>query len=170
MVDPGGTFSNSIGNSYDKNRVPVSLKHDMSRDTARRSSLENHSRFERRLRKLMEKSSESGLHSIKIEGTIPLDVTSADGLMECDDIMNITDRKYLASGWTKAVYSGKYKGRSIAVKTVDIEGQDVTTCVSKGFTLARCYNSAAQKIVKEILVLQALANNNVMKVITYNEL
>lgn len=163
MVDPGGTIKYNKHDTHSD-----SVFKDMSLDSAwRLNFLENYNGFERRLRKLMEKSSESGLYGMRMEGTSQLDKPPTKDFIGCDEIVNITDRKYLASGWTKAVYSGKYKGKSIAIKTVDIKGQDVSTCVSRGFTASYCYNKAAQKIVKEILVLQALAHDNVIKVLGF---
>lgn len=158
MVDPGGTINHHTEKHSD------SVLKDMSLDGAwRLNFLENYNGFERRLRKLMEKSSESGLNGMRMESN-QLHKPISEDFIGCDEIVNISERKYLASGWTKAVYSGKYKGKSIAIKTVDIKGQDVSTCVSRGFTTSYCYNKAAQKIVKEILVLQALTHDNVIKV------
>ena len=88
----------------------------------------------------------------------------SDRLLFCDEIRNITKKTYLASGWTKAVYKGYYKGSPVALKTVDLHGQDVGTCVKSGRSQSACYVRAAKKVIKEIVVLQALANPNVLKV------
>ncbi|XP_045185783.2 extracellular tyrosine-protein kinase PKDCC-like isoform X2 [Mercenaria mercenaria] len=90
-----------------------------------------------------------------------------DHLMYCDDIANITDKIYIASGWTKAVYKGTYKGSPVALKTVDVKGQDVTTCMDSGKSETACFVKAAKKIVKEIVLLQALAGENVLKVLGF---
>ena len=88
----------------------------------------------------------------------------ADDLLDCDQIKNITDQKYIASGWTKAVFKGMYKGKPVAIKTVDAGGQDIKSCMEKIMSFEECYQRAAHKIIKEILVLQALPHENVIKV------
>lgn len=85
-------------------------------------------------------------------------------LIGCDDLHKITDVNYIDSGWTKAVYKGHYDGRPVAIKTVDISGQEVTTCTEKGHSLVECYHRAAQKILKEIVLLQGIEHSNVIKV------
>ncbi|XP_046338858.2 extracellular tyrosine-protein kinase PKDCC-like [Haliotis rufescens] len=126
--------------------------------------------FESRLRKLMEDTREnvyaeglSSSHTPQIQGT----PVTGDSMLNCNDIENITEREFIASGWTKAVFKGKYKGRSMAVKTVYIGGQDINTCIQQGVSMEECYHRAAQKIVKEIVVLQALPHENVIKVIGF---
>lgn len=130
--------------------------------------------FENKLRKLleiMEYNLDSSAYSVEhapserselgIQGYFP------DEFLSCDDIDNITSRTYLASGWTKAVYSGYYRGSPVAMKTVDIHGQDVKTCREAGGSSTGCYVKAAKKIIKELVVLQAMANENVLKVLGF---
>lgn len=123
-----------------------------------------HGTFENHLRKLMEKSTENGLDVIKIQKEAPMSVSYAENLIECDDFVNISKRTYLESGWTKAVYRGDYRGLPVAIKTVDVRGQHLRSCVAKGHIYKDCYHQAAQNIVKEIVVLQAIAHENVIKV------
>ncbi|KAK3092758.1 hypothetical protein FSP39_006941 [Pinctada imbricata] len=139
----------------------------MDSDSLSQTHFDKYSIFESHLRKLMEKSTEDGLDVSKIQNTAPFDVSYSENLIHCDDFVNIKNRTYLASGWTKAVYKGVYKGKNVAIKTVDVKGQDVSTCMAKGHTFEFCYNKAAQKIVKEIIVLQALANDNVIQVLGF---
>ena len=149
MIDTGGTDRGH------RQRSP---------HTALHSRFDKYGIFESHLRKLMEKSTEDGLDVTKIENTAPFGVSYSENLIECEDFGNITNRTYLASGWTKAVFRGVYKGQPVAIKTVDIKGQDVSSCMAKGISFGNCYHKAAKKIVKEIIVLQALANDNVIKV------
>lgn len=88
-------------------------------------------------------------------------------IVDCAEIQNITEKHYIASGWTKAVYRGFIGSKEVAMKTVDIGGQDVSNCVKWGQTLAECYYRAAQKIIKEIVLLQELENENLVKVLGY---
>lgn len=126
-----------------------------------------HGTFENRLRKLMEKSTDVGLDVIEIQNEAPMSVSYTENLIECEDFVKITNRTYLESGWTKAVYKGYYRGDPVAIKTVDVRGHHLRSCVTKGRNHGDCYQLAAQKIVKEIVVLQAIAHNNVVKVCRY---
>lgn len=123
--------------------------------------------IENRLRKLldiMESNLESSVSYGGSENGLSYDTYFPDRLLYCDDVLNITDMTYLASGWTKAVYKGVFKGSPVAVKTVDVNGQEVTTCMASGLSQTTCYVKAARKIVKEIVVLQAIAGEHVLKV------
>lgn len=128
-----------------------------------------HGTFENRLRKLMEKSTDVGLDVIEIQNEAPMSVSYTENLIECEDFVKITNRTYLESGWTKAVYKGYYRGDPVAIKTVDVRGHHLRSCVTKGRNHGDCYQLAAQKIVKEIVVLQAIAHNNVVKVCRYDK-
>ena len=62
--------------------------------------------YENRLRKLleiMETNLDNSGGKIVTEKTIPYEQYFSERLLYCDDVMNITDMTYMASGWTKAV-------------------------------------------------------------------
>ncbi|KAK6181547.1 hypothetical protein SNE40_009378 [Patella caerulea] len=132
--------------------------------------LDQYSVFESRLRKLMENTQDSGRGDIfthHLSTTETKFDKNGNRLLNCGDIDNITDKEYIASGWTKAVYKGIYKGSPVAVKTVDIRGQDVGSCVEQGRTVEDCYWKAAQKIINEIVILQGIPHDNIIKVIGF---
>ena len=84
---------------------------------------------------------------------------------DCDHINNLTDSHFLASGWTKAVYQVTYRGQAVALKTVDRTGHEVTSCLQDyGLTRSECYDKAAQKILKETVLLQTLHHPHIVKV------
>lgn len=160
--DPGGSSVNSLQKTNfkirqkrteEKGHPPKSLRY----------------LFENKLRKLLDimESNLDNTVSYRLSQDIPIEKYFPDRLLYCDDILNITDMTYLASGWTKAVYKATFKGSSVAIKTVDVKGQDVSTCMDSGLSQAACYVQAAKKIVKEIVVLQALAGENVLKVLGF---
>ncbi|GAB1605112.1 extracellular tyrosine-protein kinase PKDCC-like [Argonauta hians] len=132
-----------------------------------------------RFRRLMDNAAESNnfssaendesleLISNAQNGTLRVKNRLEEQLFDCHDIESISDKHYIGSGWTKAVYSGVISSKRVAMKTVDIGGQDVTNCVKWGQTLAECYYRAAQKIVKEIVLLQELQHQNLVKVLGY---
>lgn len=83
----------------------------------------------------------------------------------CVKLQSLTNKEYVASGWTKAVYKTNLEGRPVALKTIDLSGHDMTKC---GQQLAGspsfCYKKASQKILKELLLLRALKIPNVVQV------
>ena len=154
FIDAGGT--------YMEGNADASV---FQRNGALYSNSKTRHIFENKLRRLLE------IMETNLENTVssktevaPVENYFSDRLIYCDDIANITDRIYLASGWTKAVYKGMYQGTPVALKTVDPGGQDVNTCMEAGRSHIECYIKAAKKIVKEIVILQALADRNVLKV------
>ena len=89
---------------------------------------------------------------------------SSTRMYNCADIDKIHIERYISSGWTKSVFKGVYRNKSMALKTVDINGQEVTSCVNGGQSPQRCYKRAARKIVKEIILLRALVHENIIQV------
>ena len=85
---------------------------------------------------------------------------------DCVGLQNITNISAIGSGWTKAVYRAIYKDRFVALKTVDLSGHDLVTCAEKNKdrTLQQCYEGAAQKLMKEILLLRGLHNPHIVQV------
>ncbi|KAL8580760.1 hypothetical protein ACOMHN_018432 [Nucella lapillus] len=122
--------------------------------------------MESRLRKLLENTVAQSNASKSVLFRVR-DFSSGTVMLDCSDIEAISHREYVASGWTKAVFRGMYGGRAVALKTVDVGGQDVTACTEGGQSLQHCYHRAAQKIVKEIVLLQALAHHNVIQVLGF---
>jgi hypothetical protein len=41
-------------------------------------------------------------------------------MFDCNDILSMTNKHFVASGWTKAVYRGDLKNQSYAIKTVSL--------------------------------------------------
>ncbi|XP_059475194.1 extracellular tyrosine-protein kinase PKDCC-like [Neocloeon triangulifer] len=85
--------------------------------------------------------------------------------IDCESLKNITELQFLAGGWTKAVYKGRFLGTPVAVKTVNLDGHSLKECQDKGHNISHCYNRAAAKIVKEMLLLRELVHDNIVKVL-----
>lgn len=167
-IDAGGTVVLVTASERSTRNVENGVKYNYQKYNSKRDptvGLQNS--FENRLRKLleiMETNLEKSASNIVTEKSFSYDVYFPDRLLFCDDVMNISNMTYLASGWTKAVYKGYFKGLPVAVKTVDVNGPDVKTCKANGGSETACYVKAAKKIVKEIVLLQALSGEHVLKV------
>lgn len=87
-------------------------------------------------------------------------------LLNCTALQEVKDLEFVAAGWTKAVYRGRLRYRDVAVKTVNLNGQDIRACQGKepGATLAACYRRAAAKILKEMVLLHQLRHPNIVQV------
>lgn len=98
----------------------------------------------------------------------------AESDLDCEAISKmVPSMNFLAAGWTKAVYKAKTgDNRTVAVKTVDLTGQDMSRCLEErrrqktnGDDVEWCYQRAARKLIKEIAVLKLLLEHpNVVKV------
>lgn len=106
-----------------------------------------------------------------VRNTIELTVSDDDDF-DCEAVAKmVPSMSFLAAGWTKAVYKAKFNDVDLAVKTVDVTGQDVNQCLEKQrhdneeyLDVERCYHKAAKKIIKEIALLKQLQHPNVIKV------
>jgi hypothetical protein len=64
----------------------------------------------------------------------------------------------------------RYRGREVAIKTVNLNGHDIQECqekqkpVSAAASLPVCYRRAAAKILKELILLTELAHSNIVEV------
>ena len=166
FIDAGGTAALRRGKVGGRGGDDTQVFHN---NGAAYSSNKIRHIFENKLRRLLEIMETSldnpgNVNNKNPNTDVHMENYFSDRLIFCDDMANITDREYLASGWTKAVYQGSYQGTPVAIKTVDPKGQDVSTCEESGRGHRECYIRAAKKIVKEIVLLQALADKNVLKV------
>ncbi|XP_005090794.1 extracellular tyrosine-protein kinase PKDCC [Aplysia californica] len=131
--------------------------------------------FGKLLQKSRLKESERNLVFRNSASKLPVDIKDLpsqgyphrDHLLDCSDIEKIQNMRYIGGGWTKAVYQGEFQGHGVAVKTVDINGHDVNRCLGDARNMSYCYHRAARKIIKEIVLLQALVDENVIKVLGF---
>jgi len=88
---------------------------------------------------------------------------SFDHRLNCSLIDTLTDRKFVAYGWTKVVYRAFLPpgNAHVAIKTVNSYGKDVVDCSGKepGFA---CHNKAVDKLAKEIHLLRNLHHQSII--------
>lgn len=89
-----------------------------------------------------------------------------DPHMNCDLLDGLLYEKFVANGWTKIVYSAKVDSQSIAIKTVNLKGKDVTDCAKTNSVLV-CHNKAAEKLVREISLLKQLKHATIIQLKHY---
>lgn len=129
-------------------------------------SVNKYSVFESKLRKLTELSHDTKFDSVNNE--FLLHTATNNDMFDCDDILSMRNKRFVASGWTKAVYRGDLKNQSYAIKTVSPQGTDISSCLDRGYRYHVCYNEAAKKIIKETSLLQRLTHPNIIKVCKLN--
>ncbi|XP_070597435.1 extracellular tyrosine-protein kinase PKDCC isoform X2 [Erythrolamprus reginae] len=86
----------------------------------------------------------------------------------CRDISNVTEVRYVGSGYTKAVYKAVLnQSLAVALKSVDFAGHDIDNCVRLYGSLEDCYRLASYKIIKEMVLLQRLRHPNILQLHGY---
>uniref|UniRef100_A0A1B6BWV1 Protein kinase domain-containing protein n=1 Tax=Clastoptera arizonana TaxID=38151 RepID=A0A1B6BWV1_9HEMI len=93
--------------------------------------------------------------------------TGQAGLINCSSLQEVTDLEFVAAGWTKAVYKGKFRGQPVAIKTVNLNGHEFGMCQQRQpeTPFSSCYRRAAAKILKELILLTELNHENIVKVL-----
>ncbi|XP_070571051.1 extracellular tyrosine-protein kinase PKDCC-like [Ptychodera flava] len=85
----------------------------------------------------------------------------------CETLANVTKREPIGIGYTKYVEKGIYKGENLAMKSVALNGHDMTECNNKYMSYGDCLKLANYKLLKEITLLTQLQHTNVIKVSGY---
>ncbi|KAJ1157291.1 hypothetical protein NDU88_010006 [Pleurodeles waltl] len=86
----------------------------------------------------------------------------------CADLGGAPGAQYLGSGYTKAVHRlALNRSLSVALKSVDLGGHDMESCVREYGAARDCYRLASYKILKEMMLLQRLRHPNVLQLYGY---
>ncbi|XP_044128667.1 extracellular tyrosine-protein kinase PKDCC-like [Bufo gargarizans] len=84
--------------------------------------------------------------------------------LTCKDLAYMTGLQYIGSGFTKVVVKGTLvNGKSIALKSVHGEGNDVKQCVQQYGDHSGCHRLATYKLQKEIALLQILRHPGIIQ-------
>uniref|UniRef100_A0A667XNN2 Extracellular tyrosine-protein kinase PKDCC n=2 Tax=Myripristis murdjan TaxID=586833 RepID=A0A667XNN2_9TELE len=103
------------------------------------------------------------------EGSPGRSPAAAPGL-RCGSLLNLTELRYLGSGYTKAVHRAELsrnRSFSVALKSVDFRGHDMRGCVRRFRSVAACYRLAAFKLLKEMNLMRQLRHRNVLTLYGY---
>ena len=82
----------------------------------------------------------------------------------CADFPTLAVGRRLGFGWSKEVFAATYEGRSVAVKTVNVEGRDMRRCRETGTNYTECYRRTAEKMYREVQLLHQLRHPNIIEV------
>ncbi|XP_056147402.1 extracellular tyrosine-protein kinase PKDCC [Lampris incognitus] len=86
----------------------------------------------------------------------------------CSSLDNVTEVRYLGSGYTKAVYRAALnRSFSVALKSVDFGGHDMESCVRQYGSVGDCYRLASFKLLKEMSLMERLQHPNVLTLYGY---
>ncbi|XP_053545294.1 extracellular tyrosine-protein kinase PKDCC-like [Bombina bombina] len=86
------------------------------------------------------------------------------GSLGCEDLSHLTAVDYLGSGFTKLVLKGTLKnGRTIALKSINGEGNDVKRCLQLYGDYIGCFRLATYKLQKEMSLLQSLRHPGIIQ-------
>ncbi|KAL0267132.1 UNVERIFIED_CONTAM: hypothetical protein PYX00_009486 [Menopon gallinae] len=85
-------------------------------------------------------------------------------LFNCSVLNQVKKFKYLTSGWTKSVFSFNYNGQNFALKTVNLNGNDLKSCMQT-HSLKTCYEKASSKMYKEYILSRELSHSSIVKVL-----
>lgn len=97
------------------------------------------------------------------------ELTDANGSRQylgCRHIEDIQIVGKIGRGYTKTVHKGLYKGLEIAVKSVQLDNEDIKHCAvhKSNRSVDECFIYAKYKLAKEIIMLQQLQHANIIKV------
>ncbi|KAM4695498.1 extracellular tyrosine-protein kinase PKDCC [Discoglossus pictus] len=147
---------------YKEHKAPVSAKGRLARplerrlmDLAQRTSTEPHHKWE---------NTKVPIYAQDTSPHPKIDLSLKPPLLGCQEISNVTNVRYLGSGYTKAVYKLVLNDTvAVALKSVDFGGHDIQNCVKLYRSLEDCYRLASFKIVKEMILLQRLQHPNILQ-------
>lgn len=87
------------------------------------------------------------------------------GALGCEDLERSSSVQFVGSGYTKAVYRAELNNSfSVALKSVDLSGHDMESCVKRYSSAEDCYRLASFKIIKEMTLMERLQHPNILKV------
>lgn len=86
---------------------------------------------------------------------------SEENFFSCSDLNSLNEKnlRFIDSGWTKATFGAKIRGREIALKFVNDRGAEMKKCQKNGKSYEFCYEISSEKLKKEIFFLKFFSNS-----------
>ncbi|XP_075700337.1 extracellular tyrosine-protein kinase PKDCC-like [Rhinoderma darwinii] len=145
---------------YLKFSIPGPFLYSQHSRQMRREIMERHKDlafFYQTLLGIKEGSPEDAMRYLEVDLEVPQTLT-------CKDLSHITALDYVGSGFTKVVVKGTLlNGKSIALKSVHGEGNDMKKCVRQYGDHSGCHRLATYKLQKEIALLQILRHPGIIQ-------
>lgn len=83
----------------------------------------------------------------------------------CEVLERARSVQFVGSGYTKAVYRAELNTSfPVALKSVDLSGHDMESCLKRYSSAKDCYRLASFKIIKEMTLMERLQHPNILKV------
>ncbi|XP_055943587.1 extracellular tyrosine-protein kinase PKDCC-like [Argiope bruennichi] len=94
--------------------------------------------------------------------------TKYDNELNCSSLRKFEKVRFVAAGYTKSTYKVRLNNRTLSLKTVNIEGHDMSICLhQQDRYLYDCFLLAASKLLKEIAILKNIEHSNIVKILGY---
>ena len=93
--------------------------------------------------------------------------TAFSQYLGCKEIKAIQAFGNIGRGYTKTVQKGLYKGIEVALKSAQLDNEDIKQCLKNpmvNWSVEECFIFAKYKVAKEIIMLQQLQHANIVKV------
>ncbi|XP_062851083.1 extracellular tyrosine-protein kinase PKDCC [Trichomycterus rosablanca] len=88
--------------------------------------------------------------------------------LDCGSLESASGVQFVGSGYTKAVHRAELNhSLSVALKSVDLAGHDMESCVKRYGSTEDCYRLASFKIIKEMTLMERLQHPNILKLYGY---
>lgn len=96
--------------------------------------------------------------------------TAFSQYLGCKEIKAIQAFGNIGRGYTKTVQKGLYKGIEVALKSAQIDSEDIKQCLKNpmvNLSVEECFIFAKYKVAKEIIMLQQLQHANIVKLLGF---
>lgn len=88
--------------------------------------------------------------------------------LNCSSLRKFEKVRFVAAGYTKSTYKVRLNNQTLSLKTVNVEGHDINSCLlEEDRYLYDCFLIAASKLLKEIAILRSISHSNIVKVLGY---
>ncbi|GIY75961.1 extracellular tyrosine-protein kinase PKDCC [Caerostris extrusa] len=88
--------------------------------------------------------------------------------LNCSSLRKFEKVRFVAAGYTKSTYKVRLGNRTLSLKTVNVEGHDISFCLhQEDRYLHDCFLLTASKLLREIAILRSIQHPNIVKILGY---